>query len=230
MTPRVWSAGVPKRGNTAAQNEDAFAQSGLRFAVADGASEGWQSGPWAQTLADAFIANPPYPADYEAWLSACRATFAQLAPTATAAAWYVEEKQQQGAFATLAGFTLEEARDGGWRWRSLAVGDSCLFQVRSGNLRVRFPVESAAAFTNAPNLVGSLAGNSPEWLAGRAAVGDVFYLLTDALAEWFLREPTALSELELARPATFAAWVDALRDARRLKNDDTTALRVELLP
>jgi hypothetical protein len=52
---------IPKSGNSLAENEDAAAHSldGLHWAVCDGASEGWESGPWARHLASAYVAGPP---------------------------------------------------------------------------------------------------------------------------------------------------------------------------
>lgn len=48
---------VPKRGSTVAECEDAFAcdLARGRFALADGATEGYPSGPWAKMLVDAFV-------------------------------------------------------------------------------------------------------------------------------------------------------------------------------
>jgi serine/threonine protein phosphatase PrpC len=227
---------VPKAGNRPDENEDAHAAAGGRFAVADGASEGWSSGPWARALADAFAAAPPTPDSYPTWLAATRASFS--APP-SGGSWYAEAKQEQGAFATLVGLVVEPAKAAGLRWRAAAVGDSCLFQVRSGNLLARFPVEALDAFTNRPRLLGTAAASGvpePDWYAGRAEPGDVFYLLTDALAEWFLREaanggtPWAVldgvtSGVSKATTA-FAGWVESLRAARAVRNDDCTLMRV----
>jgi hypothetical protein len=230
---------VPKAGNRREENEDAYAAAGGRFAVADGASEGWSSGPWARALADAFAADPPSPDSYPTWLAAARASFS--APP-TIGSWYAEVKQAQGAFATLIGLVVEPAKAAGLKWRATAVGDSCLFQVRSGNLLARFPVETLDAFSNRPSLVGTAAASGvpePDWYAGRAEPADVFYLLSDALAEWFLREAAAGRSpwAELDRVTTggpnlstaFAGWVESLRAARAVRNDDCTVVRVGIL-
>lgn len=227
------AASVPKAGHRPDENEDAHAAAGGRFAVADGASEGWSSGPWARALAAAFVAAPPTPDSYPAWLAAVRANY--TAPS-TGSSWYAEVKQEQGAFATLLGLTIEPAKAGGLKWRAAAVGDSCVFQVRSGNLLARFPVETLDEFSNRPRLIGTAAGSGvpePDWYAGRAEPGDVFYLLTDAAAEWFLRAaangdaPWAVLDGG-AEPAAFAAWVDSRRAAKAIRNDDCTVIRVRI--
>jgi hypothetical protein len=231
---------VPKAGNTDAQNEDAAAVAAKlrRVAVADGASEGWQSGPWAKVLATAYVRTPPEPPTFDEWAAAAR----EQAPRSEAKSWYAEEKSALGSFATLLGVAFEETKDGGIKWRAAAVGDSCLFQVRGAKLLTKFPVESVADFSNRPNLVGS-AETAPrpevEWFAGRAELGDVFYLLTDAVAEWFLRTRDAnkmpWAELDQVTssslpPAAFAVWVKSLRDGKQMKNDDSTAVRIAVQP
>lgn len=231
---------TPKAGNTDAQNEDAAAVAPKlrRAAVADGASEGWQSGPWAKVVATAYAKNPPDPASYEDWAAAIRTQ----APRSESKSWYAEEKQLQGAFSTLVGVTFEETKDGGIKWRALAVGDSCLFHLRGAKLLAKFPIESVADFSNRPRLIGSAdtaPRPEPDWFAGRAELGDVFYLLTDAVAEWFLRSRgangTPETELEQVTSsslstAAFAVWIKSLRDAKMLRNDDSTAMRITLRP
>ena len=230
---------VPKAGNADTQNEDAAAIGPKlrRVAIADGASEGWQSGPWARILAAECVRNPPSPESFAEWVEATRAK----APKSEATSWYAEAKAALGSFSTFLGLAFEDAKDGGIRWRAVAVGDSCLFQVRGEKWVAKFPVESVGDFSNRPKLVGSLPGSpvpEADWFAGRGELRDVFYLLTDALAEWYFRErlTNIRADRELDRvtdpslPATeFADWIKSLRDAKALKNDDSTVVRVELL-
>lgn len=226
-----------KAGSAAGENEDALAvdEAAGRAAVCDGASEGWASGPWAAALARAFVADPPQPPSFEAWLAAARTS---AAPAPAAASWYAEEKQAQGAFSTLLGFSLSPARDGGTKFHAVAVGDTALFQLRGGGQIACFPLEDSAMFSNVPNLVGSVpeAGlPEPEWFAGRAEPGDRFYVATDALAEWCLREherggcPWPALDAALESDAAFAEFVGSLRRNRAMKNDDATLLGVHLV-
>lgn len=231
---------TPKAGHAPDENEDAAAADLGRAAVADGASEGWQSGPWARAVAAAFVRSSPTPATFADWLTAVRSDAAPVAGApGPPRSWYAEAKAEQGAFATLLGVTFEDAPADGVKWRAVAVGDSCLFQVRGGALVARFPIESAADFSNRPGLIGSkpaAGGPDPAWFAGRAEPGDRFYLLTDALAEWFLRSAAAggspwaeLDRVTAGDAAGFAAWVQALRDARAARNDDATAVVVRIV-
>lgn len=231
---------VSKSGNSDSQNEDAAAigVKQRRFAIADGASESWQSGPWARVIAAGFVQTPPDPQNFPEWVATVRGR----APRTESTSWYAEEKAALGSFATLLGLAFEETKDGGIRWRGIAIGDSCLFQLRNTKLITQFPVESVHDFSNRPKLLGSAAGSSlpePDWFAGRAELQDVFYLLTDALAEWFLlsRNANARPEIELDRVtessqphAEYANWIQSLRERKAIRNDDCTALRIAVLP
>jgi hypothetical protein len=239
--PQWVSATVPKRGSRAGENEDAAAAAadGLRFAVADGATESWESGPWAAHLAAALVGRPPAPADFADWLAAARGDWFALDDDEDARPWYAAEKQREGSFATLLGLELRRSRrPGEWAWRAVAVGDSCLFHVRAGRLVQAFPVESAAGFGNRPPLVPSspAAGcPEPEWCAGRAAPGDLLLLATDAAAAR-LFDPAAraaaaaavgaaLAAAPPAPAAELAAWCRGVQDHA---HDDVTVLAVRL--
>jgi hypothetical protein len=226
----VWTAQrVAKRGNAEAECEDAYAgdQETGRFAVADGASESAFAGPWAEAVAAGYVANP---GPWSSWLPAARAGWHERFQSESMP-WYIESKFQEGAFATLAGLHLCRTR---LRWHALAVGDSCVFQLRGDRLRRAFPVKRSADFGSRPALIGSR--TPPRSLRcrrlrarGSWRPGDAFLLMTDALAEWFLREVEEgrrpWTMLRSARDAeAYRALLDDLRVARQMRNDDATLL------
>jgi hypothetical protein len=70
---------------------------------------------------------------------------------------------------------------------------------------------------------------------GGCRPGDRFWLMTDALARWFLERtergerPWRQLERLVNEPATtFKAWVARLRSSRELRDDDTTLVGVLL--
>jgi serine/threonine protein phosphatase PrpC len=227
---------LPKKGNSRKEYEDASrinCEPG-RFAVADGVSESVFSGEWASLLCESFVAGRVAPANFEEWRSEQQQHWLALVKRGNLP-WYLEEKLREGAFATFLGLSFAAASAALERpWHALAVGDSCLFHVRKGLLKRAFPVNRAGDFGTRPRLIGSrqLTNAVPATIAGTLRQGDVLLLMTDALAEWFLREHEAghapWSELVCLRANDFALWVDALRLARELKNDDVTLLIVEL--
>ena len=229
---------VPKRGNAEAEYEDAFFPEGaveckhsaFRCAVADGASESAFSGLWAQLLVRSFGRRRMRLGRLrELWQ---RAVGTQPLP------WYLEKKVKNGAHAAFMGLRLREGR-----WRALAVGDSCIFHVRVDELLTVGPIDRAEHFNNSPVLISSKSREPFRRHAGHVAMmhgdwepGDVFYLATDAMAQWLL------SEMEAGRPpwgplrdlcadedeTLYSRLVGELRANQGLHNDDTTLLQVEV--
>ena len=235
-----------KGGNRSDEYEDAYAiapapsdeRSAIwRFAVADGATDGYRSGPWANRLVQAAVN------DQLRLHLLDTATLARVQrPFAAGFAvqslpWYAEEKARRGAFAALAVLELHPLTN----WRATAVGDCCLFHVRAERLATAFPLRQSSDFNSSPFLIGSNA--PPTEVRGQvkrtndtAEPGDEFYLASDALAQWFLAEVEAerrpWEELRAFgdptpdAQAAFADRVRELRAAKAIRNDDTTFLRV----
>ena len=151
--------------------------------------------------------------------------------------WHGEAKARAGAFATVLGLAIG-AESGRLSWQAMAVGDSCLFVVRDGRLRLSFPLEDAAEFDNNPALVCSNpdnAGNLWEGVrrsGGECVPGDLLILATDALACWFLAEHAAGEKpwetlMALDSPA-WSGWVGERRRNGSMRNDDTTLVVIEV--
>jgi len=230
-----------KDSNEPDEYEDAFAGNAAagRFAVADGASESSFASLWAKLLVEGFIA------------ARGRTTLNWLAPLQKRWAeavdhleldWFGEEKRDQGAFATFLGLVVQKPQSAEGRWLAIAVGDCCLFQVRQNSLLASFPLHRSADFGNRPPLLCSRAvGRNVWWQANRAAGkwqrGDRFFLMSDALAEWFLRrhehqrKPWDSLDGRLVEPngtAALTAYVEQLRGKEELNNDDVTLLIIDL--
>ena len=235
---------MPKEGNSEAEYEDAYfprhseRRKGqkLRFAVADGATESSFSGLWARLLVSAFVHRE------------VNFTFApdELRPLqdkwkksfdGKVLAWYAEEKLADGAFAALIG--LEVVEDVKRTWRAVAVGDSCLVQVRDEEIIAAFPLQNSASFTNRPDLLSSLPSNEANQRGtmlnkeGIWCGNDTFFLMTDALAYWFFKEKEANRQpwdvlRNLDTQIFFQKWVASLRLSHAIKNDDVTLVRINL--
>jgi hypothetical protein len=243
-TPLPWCVlHVHKRGCTAEEYEDAWAANPAAgvFAVADGASESSYSGLWARLLTAAFVAEPEPFHEESPWLAKSRKNWSSEVDGLDLS-WYAEMKRAQGAHATFLGVSLRQAtsHDPG-HWRALAVGDSCLIRLRKGLPPRSFPLNDSADFGNQPRLLGSRAGRTVvfDQESGSCQPGDRLFLMTDALAQWFLlrceqneRPWKGLLPLftDSAPQAAFAAWVEERRDRDELRNDDVTLLSIGPIP
>ena len=152
--------------------------------------------------------------------------------------WYAEEKARSGAYAALIGLELSRGGEGdSGSWSALACGDSCFFHLRSDALIGSFPVTRSEEFSSSPLLLGShprtrgLEGIRTA--SGTWQEGDCFYLMSDALASWFLTRCEAgdvpwqaLRDVTIAKEPDFEEWISALRKSRAIKNDDCTLIGV----
>jgi hypothetical protein len=170
--------------------------------------------------------------------------------------WYERVGIENGAFATVLALRLSvktgypeateerkghRAPDGSCivgRWTCAALGDTCLFRVRGGQLDISFPVAHSADFDRSPALLGSLDARRQaivdhvQLAEGTVAQGDDFFVCTDALACWFLgkveeggRPWDTLRELDEDK---FADWVSEARRAREMRNDDVTLVHIDV--
>lgn len=229
----------------------------MGVAIADGATEGMLSRQWANLLVKRFVRLLPGRADLTDWLSTTlhiwqkekRHYLSQRERNNKPVQWYEEPGLESGAFAALLGLvlTLVDGEDGERalqrvHWNAVAIGDCLLVQVRSDACIYMFPFDEASALTNRPFLLSSNPLRNRdlveriEFAEGEALPGDRFYLMTDALAGWFLRmyEQGAAPwhELDSFRgdpaPCEFADRIEQLRTARELRNDDVTLIHLEL--
>jgi hypothetical protein len=252
-TQRFW---LPKAGNSADEYEDAFwppepitEWEGTRFrcAVADGATETSFSAAWAGMLVQEYCEQSSLNRFMKALPHLQRDWLHEV--TARPLPWYAEEKVRSGAFASLLGLTLFERAAAKQThvavWDAVAIGDSCLFHFQADRLLAAFPLTHSDQFNSRPYLLGTV-GQSLELLydhitvlRGKCHPGDTFYLMTDALACWFLRhqeEDTATFDYlsDIRDQHLFEEFVREQRVQRDcenrpyLRNDDVTLFRVEV--
>jgi hypothetical protein len=120
--------------------------------------------------------------------------------------------------------------------------------VRDDELLTVAPMSKSDQFNNHPNLISTdpstafgLGQSRATVISGEWQPNDMFYLLTDALAEWALgKHEAGKAPWDLFRSmgedgkssdegkASFETFVANLREKDGLHNDDTTLLRVEV--
>jgi hypothetical protein len=248
----VSAQSLAKGGNTEAENEDAWgAATSLgprvhRFALSDGATETSFSREWATILARAYIAGADSRRRLLLGMSSSRKAWEQSAKRKPLP-WYAEQKLKMGAFATLLGMRFTDAGAPASRhttrnaalgqWKATAIGDTCLFIIRNRALRRAWPLYQSKDFGNRPILLRSTP--QPELLspglletAGSCVPHDSFFLTTDAVAQWLLREfecgrkPWEDLGEALTRQDDFVRLIRSLRERGQIRNDDVTAVRI----
>lgn len=239
---KIFNLIVPKNGETIDECEDRLGVTSeskniLRAAVADGATATAFSGEWAALLVAEFCDSP-----FQDWndfhLRCVRAAkrwrmevFSQQRP------WHALLRSKAGAAAAFAGVELF-LTDG--RWRASALGDSCMFQIRSGRILFSLPSYSPEDFGRHPRLVSTDIERNAELkefyknASGTFEIGDSFILTTDAVAEALLRADKKWGEL--------AEWTNAIasendvarqfiemkRASEELQDDDAAIIVIEI--
>ncbi len=229
----------PKSGYGVDEYEDAFwppsRESGAnRFAVADGATESSYSRGWAELLVEAYGMGLPGNSLGRS-LATLRSQWRDAHPVA-GLPWYAEQKLALGAFAALLGVRvnlLGKER----RATAIAVGDCCLAHLRGEEFCCSFPMTAASDFGLHPELLGSVVTDGrevPNFRRRRIRVGsdDRLFLMTDAIAQWFLNERelgnAPWREIEDQAVRDFKRWVQRCREDRRMHDDDVTLTVVYL--
>jgi hypothetical protein len=244
---------VPKSGELPKSNADygngRIVGGEIRLAIADGATESFRSGEWAQMLVERFL-NCPIARVARVWWADIAKTF-QLAIDYDSLPWPTVEKAMRGSHAAFLGVVIDSAKRS---WGGTSVGDCCLLRVRwdfgeHPNRRerrigsCRFEPKHMTlpdAFGFHPPLIGSRddypVPNATSFRPRncKKARIETFLLMTDALGAWLMPSNDRLSNvrtlLDIESQDQFADLIVSLRTNSRIRNDDTTLVRFDLYP
>jgi hypothetical protein len=220
----------------------------VRFVVADGATETYESRLWVCQLIASFMSpdqarGASWPelerASMTAWFTSMQEQWPVVAPAPRD--FIEQEKMAQGTLATFVGGQILGLDTPKPVWQAAALGDAVLFHVRDGRLVGHFPPLRSADFDSAPEGISTLTKRLTRmreqllFQRGRLAPGDTIFAATDAFAKWMItREEKGDGELwpllgDLAHPSVFTQLVTAQRRAMAMKDDDVTLMRIRLL-
>ncbi len=244
---------VPKIGEADSSNQDSCdrSSSGHRIAVADGAGSSLYPRQWADRLVTHFCQFPNHPiealeTDDAEWLRPIQESWRQYylakAQSPKRKWWEAGSSTKDHASATFVGLCLGEGQSDSpsegssdspseSQYEAIALGDSCLFHWQPETQSLQsFPVQTAQDFKSTTPCLESLPEYnhySPQIYRGFYQKQDIFWLATDAIAQWILTEVGNSSIewrviLDLNDHAQFRQLINRLRQEKRIKNDDTT--------
>jgi hypothetical protein len=239
---------MEKIGNEPDEYEDSFSYNIERrkFAIADGVSETCFSKLWSNILTESFVNS-----DYSLFshgpltsnsVNTLLLSFLQYSQKEWSKKinwknlpWYVERKAKRGAFATFLGFEVKEVKEGSWRWRAIAVGDCCLFQIGE-TISDIFPRYKSSDFGNEPFSLPSI--SSPEILKkckvefkeGKVKKEKIV-LSTDALAKWIIEQyeigKDDWKKILLMQERDMKSFFKKIIEKGEMRNDDLTLLLLD---
>lgn len=227
---RRWT--VPKEKEYREANEDYFKlhEGGLRFALADGATESFDSKNWARFLCEAFARGQEGGTQ---WLGEALEEYGRLYRFSDLS-WSKQMAYERGSFSTFVGGSISEDKK---HLTVIGTGDTVVFVVDGEELMASWPYDNASQFAQRPLLLSTrpelnspiIAADSdslPKWDFDLTPLKNpVIVCATDALACWILAHDGGISRLFLLdSEEKFVDLVIAERSAGRMRRDDTTML------
>lgn len=212
-----------------------------RFAVVDGATEAFDARNWATLLAESWVEDETATVSVDAFRSCVAEQSMRLHAGwhGRALSWYAEEKARSGSYAAFVGvqFDLNAKLP---RWQAIALGDCCLIHLRKASIEGSFPLIDDEQFTSSPVLVPSLESMRDAALSktlidsGTIENEDVFLLLSDSVAAWYLKQAKQRdvvcdefdAQLAASQHDELTRLFQRERLAHRIKDDDIAVLRI----
>ncbi len=237
---------LPKAGVCLSECEDSVAVNchTFRFAIADGATEAFDSRRWARYLTAAWVSDTTKGLESPGLRASVVALGKRYADrwSNRKLPWYAEEKAKGGSFAAFLGLEMQTGPEASGAWKALAVGDCCLMVEREGNLVRSFPLASVNEFGSRPALVPSAVDDYPGFVdsvrldEGVCLAGDVFLMMSDAISCWYLGKAggNVLIKSEFHETVRnqdevgLERIITRERDLRDMRNDDIAILRIEI--
>ena len=237
---------VPRIGDYSDDNCDASAvnETSQAFAIADGASQSFNSGDWARLITTQWVSSDS-PVDITEVAEHCASKWLELSERALVSLprdSLIREKMAEGSSATFGAIRPVRIRDNIF-WQIITVGDVLIVatQRKSDGERYvlrTFPYSIGSNFgegtphqisTNPP-FVRTTVNTALE----RPAQGLEFVLMTDAVARHIFDNLTRSTKITDLLPflnqdqQAFINWVDAQRALSLLDDDDSTVLDLSL--
>jgi hypothetical protein len=216
-----------------------------KFAISDGVSKSFFPDLWAELLVDYFLRNDgginfgdadSYKAIQDEWLRQVGEIVNK--PNQK---YYVRNFFSQGrsAAATFVGLHFHK-HENDFKWDAFALGDSFLFFLPANTNEIDGELSSITflssksdfLFNNFPDFFDSRNINPKGKIKhkGGKLVPGTFYLMTDALSEWFIAERMVATK-EITSWKSQADFEQSLERLRKdsLQNDDSTILVIDVV-
>lgn len=214
-------------------------KSSHRFSVSDGVSKSFFPKVWSEILVTQFVEridlkeNELIKSCQEEWQKRIE-EIVSLPNTK----WFTKSQynRKDPALATFVGLQFFEKER---KWSASALGDSFLFFVPKGFKDYQKELVKLSSktepivFDNFPDYLTSIGDNHKgtlEKLRSQKIVDGTFYLMTDALAEWFIKEgENAIGKITVWQSqADFARFISQAIEENQMTNDDCAILCIEL--
>lgn len=218
----------------------AYNKSQNKFAISDGVSKSFFPKIWADVLVKKWVTATEF--DETQFILDCQKEWlVQVTEIVNKpdVKWYTKNafNRKEPGLATFVGLKFFKKKKE-WFWKADALGDSFLFFVpkKTKNISKECIVLSSKQklfdFDNFPDYLSSLGNNhkGEKQLIEKPLISGTFYLMTDALAEWFLNEKdNAVNKIGVwQNQKDFERFVNEERHNEKLENDDSAILIIKI--
>jgi hypothetical protein len=216
----------------------AYDQTHHKFSISDGVSKSFFPKYWAEYLVKEFVSREKIedetflPECQEKWLK--KITEIVSKPTVK---WFTQNafNKKSPALATFVGLQFFEKEK---KWEASALGDSFLFFVPKQmktfeDCIILSSKKEPIIFDNFPDYFSSIGEKfkgKVKQISKRDLKDGTFYLMTDALAEWFINEKeNAIGKIDVwQNQKDFERFIDEERQTEKLGNDDSAILIINV--
>jgi hypothetical protein len=209
-----------------------------KFSISDGVSKSFFPKIWSDILVCQFIETTNF--DEKELIKLCQEEWKKRVDEIVSlpeTKWFTKAQynKKDPALATFVGLQFYEKEK---KWSASAIGDSFLFFVpkkfndyQKDLVKLSSKTEPII-FDNFPDYltsIGDLHNGRIKEKSGKLKDG-TFYLMTDALAEWFLNEgENAIGKISVWQSQSdFEKFIVQAREENQLTNDDSAILCIEL--
>lgn len=208
-----------------------------KFAISDGVSKSFFPKVWSDILVKKYVDQKDW--KDEEFIIQCQKEWQSKIDEIVnqpETKWFTKSQynRKDPALATFVGLQFIESEQ---KWIAQALGDSFLFFIPKDSNKIKIQLSSKSEpiiFDNFPDYLSSI-GNSHKGekkpIRGEKIENGTFYLMTDALAEWFLQN-TEQAKQTLDNIKTQEQYLETIkneRNANRLNDDDSAVLIIEVI-
>lgn len=208
-----------------------------KFAISDGVSKSFFPKIWSEILVNKYVNQKDWKDNNEFIVESQKDWKSKVDKIVNQpeTKWFTKSQynRKDPALATFVGLQFLESDQ---KWIAQALGDSFLFFIPKDSTEIEIKLSTKPepiVFDNFPDYLSSI-GNSHKGkkksIKGEKIKEGTFYLMTDALAEWFLFN-TEQAKQTLDNIKTQEQYLETIeneRNANRLNDDDSAVLILEL--
>ncbi|MFV0224874.1 hypothetical protein OBJ96_07170 [Empedobacter falsenii] len=208
-----------------------------KFSISDGVSKSFFPKIWSDILVNKYVNQKDWKDNNEFIVESQKEWQSKIDEIVNQSEtkWFTKSQynRKDPALATFVGLQFLESEQ---KWIAQALGDSFLFFIPKDSNKIEIQLSSKAepvVFDNFPDYFSSISIHPQKGkvkIKERPMVEGTFYLMTDALAEWFLQNREQAKQI-LDNIKTQEQYLETIKNERntnRLNDDDSAVLIIDI--